>query len=36
LEMSSHFMPFPRSSMIDASSSEVHFDCFFFAGDAAG
>ena len=29
-------MPFPRSSIIDASSSAVHFDCFFFAGDSAG
>lgn len=35
LLMSSHFMPFPRSSMIFASSSGDHFDCFL-AGDSDG
>ena len=34
LEMSSHFMPLPRSSMIRASSSGDHLLCFF-AGDSA-
>jgi len=32
-EMSSHFMPLPRSSMISASSSGDHLLCFF-AGDS--
>lgn len=35
-EMSSHFIPLPRSSMMAASSSGLHFDCFFLAGDSAG
>lgn len=35
LLMSSHFMPEPRRSMIRASSSGVHLDCFF-AGEADG
>lgn len=35
LLMSSHFMPLPRSSMILASSSGDHFDCFL-AGDSEG
>ena len=35
LLMSSHFIPPPRSSIIKASSSEDHFDCFL-AGDSAG
>lgn len=35
LLISSHFIPFPRSSMIFASSSDDHFDCFF-AGDSDG
>lgn len=34
LLMSSHFIPLPRNSMINASSSGDHFDCFF-AGDSA-
>lgn len=34
LLMSSHFMPLPRSSMIRASSSGDHLDCFL-AGDSA-
>lgn len=34
LLMSSHFIPLPRSSMIKASSSGDHFDCFL-AGDSA-
>ena len=33
LEMSSHFMPLPRSSMIKVSSSGDHLLCFF-AGDS--
>lgn len=33
LEMSSHFMPLPRSSMIKASSSGDHLLCFL-AGDS--
>lgn len=33
--MSSHFIPLPRSSMILASSSGDHFDCFL-AGDSEG
>jgi len=33
LLISSHFMPLPRRSMIKASSSADHFDCFF-AGDS--
>lgn len=32
-EMSSHFIPPPRSSMIRASSSGDHFDCLF-AGES--
>jgi hypothetical protein len=35
LLMSSHFMPLPRSSMILASSSGDHLDCFL-AGDSEG
>lgn len=35
LLISSHFMPLPRNSMINASSSADHFDCFL-AGDSAG
>ena len=34
LLISSHFIPLPRSSMIKASSSGDHLDCFF-AGDSA-
>ena len=34
LDMSSHFIPLPRSSMIKASSSGDHLLCFF-AGDSA-
>jgi len=34
LEISSHFMPLPRSSMISASSSGDHLLCFL-AGDSA-
>jgi len=33
LEISSHFIPVRRSSMLSASSSGVHLDCFF-AGDS--
>lgn len=33
LLMSSHFIPLPRNSIINASSSGDHFDCFF-AGDS--
>lgn len=36
LEMSSHFIPLPRSSMMAASSCADHLDCFFLAGDSAG
>lgn len=32
LLMSSHFMPLPRSSMIEASSSGDHLDCFLAGG----
>jgi hypothetical protein len=35
LLISSHFIPLPRSSMIFASSSGDHFDCFL-AGDSDG
>ena len=35
LEMSSHFIPPPRSSMMRASSSGDHLDCFL-AGVSAG
>lgn len=34
LLISSHFIPLPRSSMINASSSGDHLDCFL-AGDSA-
>ena len=34
LLMSSHFIPLPRSSMMRASSSGDHLDCFL-AGDSA-
>jgi len=36
LEMSSHFMPEPRSEISNASSSRPHFEFCFFAGDADG
>ena len=35
-EMSSHFIPLPRSEIIKASSSGPHFELCFFAGDAEG
>ena len=35
LDISSHFIPRPRSSMMRASSSSDHFDCFL-AGVSAG
>ena len=35
LEMSSHFMPEPRSWTINTSSCGLHLDCFL-AGDASG
>src|SRR5947207_3390928 len=35
LLISSHFIPLPRSSIIKASSSADHFDCFF-AGNSIG
>lgn len=32
LLISSHFIPLPRNSIISASSSDDHFDCFFAGG----